>query len=259
MIFSKYLLHNASLSLGEGCVPSQLVVDELHFDLHLVEKWIIWGQDTFWRDWKKKRILPHPSFCLLAIVGGGRPIGLTPPSTRRVRPKKWLTIFANKWIWEMSCLTLHGPRTGHGEGSVSEASARWSPRPSWAAPSCPARHPLLTASSPAGPSVATRTEGGGPERIPWLRILYSAVLEKILELLENGYVIKWLGIVQDFCICQVWFFGQRTDLWISELPGRDLVPGAGTHVHVRAPLLIRVVVVHLRNWKYDTWDIRTNV
>ena len=45
---------------------------------------------------EKKRILPHPSFCLLAIVGGGRPIGLTPPSTRGVRPKKWLTIFANK-------------------------------------------------------------------------------------------------------------------------------------------------------------------
>ena len=34
-----YLLHNASLSLGEGGVPSQLVVDELHFDLHL--PWII--------------------------------------------------------------------------------------------------------------------------------------------------------------------------------------------------------------------------
>ena len=33
------LLHNASLSLGEGGVPPQLVVDELHFDLHL--PWII--------------------------------------------------------------------------------------------------------------------------------------------------------------------------------------------------------------------------
>ena len=87
-------------------------------------------------------------------------------------------------------------------------------------------------------------------------LLQCCFKKKMLELLENGCVIKWLGIVQDFCICQVWFFGQRTDLWISELPGRDLVPGAGTHVHVRAPLLIRVVVVHLRNWKYDTWEIR---
>ena len=30
------LLHNASLPLGKGGVPPQLVVDELHFDLHLV-------------------------------------------------------------------------------------------------------------------------------------------------------------------------------------------------------------------------------
>ena len=30
------LLHNTSLSLGKGGVPPQLVVDELHFDLHLV-------------------------------------------------------------------------------------------------------------------------------------------------------------------------------------------------------------------------------
>jgi len=55
------LLHNASLPLGKGGVPPQLVVDELHFDL-------------------------HPSFRLLAVVGGGGAIGFASPSTRWVRP-----------------------------------------------------------------------------------------------------------------------------------------------------------------------------
>ena len=62
-------------------------------------------------------------------------------------------------------LTLHGPRTGRDEVSVSGVSVHWSPHQSWAAPSCRGRHPLLTSSYPVDPSVAARIEGGGPETL----------------------------------------------------------------------------------------------
>jgi hypothetical protein len=36
-------------------------------------------------------------------------------------------------------------------------------------------------------------------------------------------------------------------LWISEVPGRNLVPGARTHVHVCRYLFLPVVFVYLQN------------
>ncbi len=36
-------------------------------------------------------------------------------------------------------------------------------------------------------------------------------------------------------------------LWVSEVPGRNLVPGARTHVHVCRNLFLPVVFVYLQN------------
>ena len=95
------LLHNASLPLGKGGVPPQLVVDELHFDLHLVNVGY-WHLTRAYFDIKadkypkcqselqaKEKLLPHPSFCLLAVVGSGGAIGFASPSTRWVRSGKF--------------------------------------------------------------------------------------------------------------------------------------------------------------------------
>ena len=83
------LLHNASLSLGEGGVPPQLVVDELHLDLHLVTVDYCHLRATHILAGSKKMMIPHPSFCLLAVVGSGGAIGFASPSTRWVRPGKF--------------------------------------------------------------------------------------------------------------------------------------------------------------------------
>ena len=182
-------------------------------------------------------MLPHPSFCLLAVVGSGRSVGLTPPSPRGVRPEIcWFKVNLSsffscspfmvfvlivvRWVYLWLLFTRVFIRAGLLHHIESGAIRR-----------------------PLHPSLL-------PDHW-WQPVLQVWVLKKSL----NGYwenrsvTVSLLKIIQGFCVSKGFGFSEEEKITSGYLSSLE-----GTWYHVRGPMFMLVLRFSSESSSY-TWTV----